>query len=582
MPEGLPAAQQQVVSLLNQRGDLRGSQIAAVLPHLDWEKTAAALKKRGLVTTSSMLNPVKVRPKTIRMVQLILTPEELAGIDARLGSRPEVNARRKAVLDFLARQRWPVEMPWLLVETKANAQDLQKLAELHLVAFSESEIWRDPLGKMPELDDTPHILTPAQQQAWQTLHAGLNHAAGGDPVQPYLLYGVTGSGKTEIYLHAVAETLRLGRQAVVLVPEISLTPQTLRRFLARFPGQVGVIHSRLSMGERYDTWRRVRAGLLPVVVGSRSALFAPLPNPGLIILDECHDDSYYQGDLQPNYDAVSAAAAYARLSRAVMVAGSATPDIEQMHRAGRGEWRLLSLPERLTTAQPGTPTSAGIIQELPSVEVVDMRAELKSGNRAIFSRALQAALKRVLAAGQQGILFLNRRGSATYVFCRACGAALHCPRCDRPLIFHSPTAALTCHTCGYQRKLPPKCPVCSSTQIRQLGTGTERVESELQALLPQARILRWDAETTRQKGAHEIILSHFIAHRADFLVGTQMLAKGLDLPLVTLVGVVLAEVGLNLPDYRAGERTFQVLTQVAGRRRAQRPGGTGLLPNLPT
>ena len=359
----------------------------------------------------------------------------------------------------------------------------------------------------------------------------------------------------------------------------------MRRFLARFPGQVGLVHSKLSEGERYDTWRRARLGLLKVVIGPRSALFSPLPDIGLIVADECHDGSYYQSE-PPFYHAVEAAKVYARLCGAVCILGSATPGIVQRYQAEVGESVRLELPRRIQTSE--VLKTSDVYGSLPPVRIVDMREELKSGNRGIFSRALTEALAEVLERKEQAILFLNRRGTATYVFCRECGYVAKCPKCDTPLTYHvegqksnvsgqsdirPPTFDLRCHYCGYHRQLPKTCPACGSDQIRQYGLGSEKVEAEVQRLFPQATTLRWDWETTRQKDAHEIILSHFVAHRADVLVGTQMLAKGLDLPLVTLVGVVLADVGLNLPDPFAAERVFQVLTQVAGRAGRSARGG---------
>jgi primosomal protein N' (replication factor Y) len=390
---------------------------------------------------------------------------------------------------------------------------------------------------------------------------------------PFLLHGVTGSGKTEIYIRAAEEAVRRGRQALILVPEIALTPQTVRRFLVRFPGQVGLVHSKLSDGERYDTWRRARAGLLKVIIGPRSALFTPLPDIGLIVLDECHDASYYQSE-PPFYHAVTAAQHYARLCGAVCLLGSATPPVAARYQAERGKMHLLDLPQRIRNGQTDT-SDAG----LPPVHIVDMREELKAGNRSIFSRRLLESLAETLARGEQAILFLNRRGTATYVFCRECGYVLKCPQCETPLTQHVEGQApdLRCHRCGYRRQTPRKCPNCGGTQIRAYGLGSEKVESEVQALFPSARTLRWDWETTRHKDAHEIILSHFAAGRADVLVGTQMLAKGLDLPKVTLVGMVLADVGLNLPDPFAAERAFQVLTQVAGRAGRSALGGQAIL-----
>ncbi|HOD05115.1 MAG TPA: primosomal protein N', partial [Anaerolineaceae bacterium] len=344
------------------------------------------------------------------------------------------------------------------------------------------------------------------------------------------------------------------------------------------------VHSRLSPGERYDTWRRARSGELDVIVGPRSALFAPLARLGLIVLDECHDGSYDQDDNPPSYHAVSAALTYARLTGSVIILGSATPEITQRYQAQEQGWTVLSLPNRILAhrEQVSLPEDSAQSPEitslpLPPVTIVDMRQELQMGNRSIFSRELTANLERALSAGQQAILFLNRRGSATYVFCRACGHVLKCPRCDLPLTYHVNQSGLLCHTCGYTRQMPTKCPQCKSDQIRQYGAGTERVEREVQERFPTVRTLRLDAETVQQKGSHEIILSHFVHHRADVLIGTQMLAKGLDLPLVTFVGVVLADVGLNFPDYRAGERGFQLLSQVVGRAGRSPLGGRAVI-----
>jgi primosomal protein N' (replication factor Y) len=332
-----------------------------------------------------------------------------------------------------------------------------------------------------------------------------------------------------------------------------------------------LVHSKLSEGERYDTWRRARLGLLKVIIGARSALFSPLPNIGLIVADECHDSSYYQAD-PPFYHAVTAAQAYAQLAGAVCILGSATPTVVQRYRAegseGIGErgMKRLELPKRIFESG------------LPPVEVVDMRNELKAGQRGIFSRFLLKELESTLERGEQAILFLNRRGTATYVFCRDCGYVLRCPNCDTPLTLHvEEKERLLCHHCGYERGKPRTCPNCGGKQIREYGLGSERVEAELSSLFPHVRPLRWDWETTREKHSHEMILTHFAAHRADVLIGTQMLAKGLDLPLVTLVGIVLADVGLYLPDPFAGERVFQVLTQVAGRAGRSERGGKVVL-----
>ncbi len=567
-----------LLELLKTRGPLRGRQIDRHFSRVDWRKTAEALARRGVLTRQSVLPPPSVRPKFVRTAQLAVPPAEAEAALSDLGKTEATRARRQAALRFLIEEPQAVNVSWVYAASGCTLADLQELAERGLIVLRETEIWRDPLAKIepggPE--ETPPDLTADQQKAWEAIEAAF-----ASPVasQPFLLHGVTGSGKTELYLRAAAEAARRGKQALILVPEIAITPQMVRRFLARFPGQVGLVHSRLSDGERYDTWRRARLGLLQVVIGPRSALFTPLPNPGLIVLDECHDSSYYQAE-PPFYHAETAARQYARLCGAVCILGSATPSVVQRYQAESGASLRLALPRRIV--QPN----------LPPVEVVDMRAELKSGHRAIFSRVLIENLARVLDSGQQAILFLNRRGAATYVFCRECGHVLKCPNCDTPLTYHieSPasrsgqaeearpaTSDLRCHRCNYRRRMPQTCPACGSRQIRAYGLGSEKVESEVQALFPSARTLRWDWETTRQKDAHEIILSHFAAGRADILIGTQMLAKGLDLPRVTLVGVVLAEVGLHLPDPFAAERTFNLLTQVAGRAGRSALGGRVIL-----
>jgi primosomal protein N' (replication factor Y) (superfamily II helicase) len=602
-------AQKRLLDLLKKRGPLRGSQVDLALPRLNWRAAARSLLNHGQITALSVLPPPSVHAKLVRTVQLACPQETAEGSLAALGKPASKSLeRRQAMLRFLLREPGPVDVAWVYAESGGNLIDLRYLAERGLVVLGESEVWRDPMEQVVDQPTSAPPLTRDQQTAWEHVQNQLREAAAGRTVLPVLLHGVTSSGKTEIYLRAVEEIIRMGKQAIILVPEISLTPQTVRRFSGRFPGQVGLVHSRLSAGERYDTWRRSRLGLLPVVVGPRSALFTPFGKLGLIVVDEFHDDSYYQSDPPPSYHAREAAIAYARLAGAVCLLGSATPDVVSVYQASQGHWQYLRMPERVlahTQAVRAQVERLGIASNfqplegqaetisLPPVQVVDMRLELQSGNRSIFSRQLQAALTKALEQEEQAILFLNRRGTATYVFCRNCGYVLKCPRCDLPLTYHilSPSneadhvlvlgaearPALICHSCGYNRKLPSTCPQCSSRQIRQYGTGTERVEVEVQTLFPKARTLRWDYETTRHKGAHEVILGHFASHRADVLIGTQMLAKGLDLPLVTLVGVVLADVGLNLPDYRSPERTFQLLTQVAGRAGRSPLGGQVIL-----
>jgi primosomal protein N' (replication factor Y) (superfamily II helicase) len=604
----LGKTQARLVRLLRQRGPLRGRQIDAALPRGDWRSAARSLAHMGILQTQPVLPAATVRPKTVRTALLACPPDEAQkSMESLARKNSPALARRQTILRYLIEEKGAVEAPWLYAASGGNASDLVALAEQGLIHLSEAQIWRDPLGDLQYTPSQPLELTPDQKNAWGAIKASLQRTARGQQTAATLLHGVTGSGKTEIYLYAVEETLSLGRQALMLVPEIAMTPQTVRRFVARFPGQVGLFHSGLSSGERYDTWLRARQGKLPVIIGARSALFMPFSQLGLIILDECHDDSYYQSENMPHYHGRDTAQQYAQMINALCLMGTATPDVESRYLADQNKLVYLRLPERILAhrqaiqnqlarlenqrsaaagARPvrsryRSATGEAEASDLPPVTLVDMRQELKAGNRSIFSRALQDALQQTLQENEQAILFLNRRGSATHVLCRDCGYILKCPRCDIPLIYHREfqqrQQILVCHRCSYQRKSPSTCPECGSKYIRHLGAGTQRVEEEVHQLLPEARVLRWDYETTRQKGAHEIILAHFSNHQADVLVGTQMVAKSLDLPLVTLVGIVLADTGLNLPDLRAAERTFQVLSQVAGRAGRSPLGGHVIL-----
>ena len=574
-----------LIQLLASRGPLRGRQIARSLPRIEWRRALDALIRRGIVGTSPVLEAPGVGRKRVRSVRLAGEVEVGSVSEDRLGNpRRPAFSRRKRMLALLAHQPAPIELPRLRAETGATPLDLRWLESHGLIVLQEAEVVRDPLEDVDFVPAKPPELTRDQALAWEPIRSAICGDTSAKRI-PFLLHGVTGSGKTEIYLRAVAETLRTGKRAIVLVPEIALTPQTVRRFLARFGDQVGLMHSRMSPGERYDTWRRCRSGELKVIVGPRSALLTPLPEIGLIVLDEEHDDSY-KHDQSPRHHARETALAYAEILGAVCVLGSATPDVVSAYRAEKGRLTRLSLPQRILghrlrlqdqAARLGVRPAYHSVEgeaeaiELPPVRVVDMRQELKAGNRSLFSRALQQALLETTEAGQQAILFLNRRGTSTYVFCRDCGYVATCPKCEMPLTHHSHARTLLCHHCGYHRQAFDACPDCKGRRIRHFGAGTQRIQAEVEQLLPRTRTLRWDWDTTRTKGAHSAILGDFAAHRADILIGTQMIAKGLDLPLVTLVGVVSADTGLNLPDYRAPERTFQVLTQVAGR------AGRGLL-----
>ena len=554
-----------LINLLRLRGPLRGRQIDTHFARVDWRKTAGYLVRRGMLASNSILPPPRVRTKYIRVAQLAAPPETAEAAMESLGTKQTI-VRRQSALRFLIQQPEAINISWIYAESGCNLNDLQELEERGLIRLFESEIFRDPLERVGRQVDTYTgtqvvELTPEQDFALGKVTDALRAWQH----ESFLLQGVTGSGKTEIYIRAAQEVVKYGKQAIILVPEIALTPQTVRRFLSRFPGQVGLVHSKLSEGERYDTWRRARAGQLKVVIGARSALFTPLPNVGLIVADECHDSSYHQSE-PPFYSAVDAAQIYTRLCGAICILGSATPKVEQRYSTEKNHIHKLELPKRIVESG------------LPPVHVVDMRDELKAGQRGIFSRLLLDELESTLKRGEQTILFLNRRGTSTYVFCRDCGHVLKCPNCDTPLTFHTENKErLLCHTCGYERGKPKSCPQCGGKQIREYGLGSEKVEAEVNALFPRAKTLRWDWDTTRKKDAHEMILTHFANHKADVLIGTQMLAKGLDLPMVTLVGIVLADVGLQLPDPFVGERVFQVLTQVAGRAGRSERGGKVVL-----
>ena len=446
-----------------------------------------------------------------------------------------------------------------------TAKLLKAAREGRLMAPTLDPIPAAPPALPPPLPGPP--LTIAQQSAARRICAAIEareHRA-------FLLHGVTGSGKSHVYMAAVAKALALGRQAIVLVSEIALTPATVARFEERFPGRVALLHSRQSPAEHRRAWERVRRGEADVVIGPRSALFAPVRRPGLVILDEEHEPAYKQ-EASPRYHAREVALWWGQLARAPVVLGSATPDVESYYRAERGRYTLLKLPARFPRGG-----AAGEARALPPVEVVDMRAELRRGNTSIFSESLATALRETLARGEQALLFLNRRGAATCVSCRDCGHVMACRRCDAPLVYHRADELLVCHRCNRRRPPPASCPSCGGARIRYFGLGTQRVEAELRAQFDGARIIRWDHDATARRDAHAKLWRAFEAGEADVLVGTQMIAKALDFPRVTLVGVVLADVGLFLPDLRAGERVFQLLSQMAGRTGRGALGGRAIV-----
>lgn len=441
-------------------------------------------------------------------------------------------------------------------KTGASQATVRDMIKKGLLFAREREVRRNPYEvKEDEIRSAPLQLNQEQAQALDAISSAIS----AQKHETFLLHGVTGSGKTEVYLQAIAKCLDMGRQAIVLVPEISLTPQTVERFKSRFGDQVAVLHSRLSDGERYDEWRMVKTGQVQIVIGARSAVFAPFANLGLVILDEEHETSYKQED-NPKYHAREAAITRAKITGAAVVLGSATPSVECYTRALAGRYRILNLTKRVMS------------RPLPEVKIVDLREEIGAGNRSIFSKELVGSIQEVIGRKEKVMLFLNRRGYSTFVVCRECGFVLRCPRCSISLTLHTGHNHMRCHYCDYMRDIPSRCPQCGSNTIRHFGIGTQRVEQEVKKAFPEATVVRMDMDTTGKKGDHEKILGAFKEGKIDILVGTQMIAKGLDFPDVTLVGVITADTALNLPDYRSAERTFQLLAQVAGR------AGRGELP----
>ena len=512
------------------------------------------LQALDLVEIEERLSGPRVRARMVRMIHLRSPADEACRAADRLDRRAP---RQAAALRFLAAAEGDLDLSLMLHRTGVSRGVVQALEKKELVEIISRERYRESYAEMSAETAAQHTLTEHQQQALDRICGAVAAAR----FEVFLLHGVTGSGKTEVYLRAIERTLQAGRQAIVLVPEISLTPQMVSRFRAHFGSQVAVYHSGLSAGERYDAWRRMQDGTCRIAVGARSAVFAPLENVGLIVVDEEHVDSYKQTEAQPRYHARDVAIMRGQRAGAVVLLGSATPSLESFQNAHRGKYIGCTLPHRVD----GLP--------LPPVEIVDMCREKREENWSIFSRTLVDKISRRLERGEQIILFLNRRGFSTCIRCQECGFTMTCPHCDVTLTYHSQDLTVKCHYCGYRRKAPDVCPDCGGQNIRFRGTGTQRVEDELAERFPAARVLRMDRDTTRRKGAHLRILQRFREGRADILLGTQMIAKGLDFPRVTLVGVLMADVGLNMPDFRSAERTFQTITQVAGRAGRSALGG---------
>jgi len=545
-------------------GSALGEAILAALGEAGGEMSLDALKKKfGAGDAAAEVGQLEsdgsverkfglTRPAASAKSRLVVRATEAGRADGALDKLP---ARQRDILDELLTRGGIEFQSDLLAHSGASGASLKSLAGKEMVEVAGEEVLRSPWVGSHE-DATRHHPNPAQQHAIDSISGAIK--SGGHRV--FLLDGVTGSGKTEVYIRAIETALSKGRGAIVLVPEISLTPQTVERFESRFPGQVAVLHSRLGPGERFDQWRGVREGRYRVVVGARSALFAPVSNLGIIAIDEEHEPSY-KSDTSPRYHARDVAAVRAKMAGAVLVLGSATPSFESIERARAGAYERLELPGRIDN------------RPMPDVELVDMREVGGAGEVPLLSRPMLGALSRTVSAGDQAILFLNRRGFANYMQCRSCGEIMGCDECEVSLCYHSRGHMMLCHHCGKRWAVPEVCPVCGAGPMKQYGAGTQRVEEEVLKHLPGVRTIRMDADTTTTKDAHWHLLGSFRAGEAQILIGTQMIAKGLDIPGVTLVGVINADTALALPDFRASERTYQLLTQVSGRAgRGLRPG----------
>ena len=470
---------------------------------------------------------------------------------------PKRANRQISALQYLLNANSPIKRSMLVKQFGGSI--IRALESRKLISRIRVRFERDPLLGIEVDPDNPPVLTEYQASALLQIEESLE----GLKSQVFLVHGVTGSGKTEIYLKALEKAISMGKRAIVMVPEISLTPQTVGRFMSRFPGKVSVLHSGLSDGERYDQWWGIWEGRYNVVIGARSSIFAPLEDLGLIVIDEEHEHAYKQSDIAPRYHSREVALKLASITGATIVMGSATPDIGTYSKAVGGQYRLISIPERV--GYQNRHEDLKYNWSLPNVYVADMRDELSKGNRSIFSKMLFDSMYRTLDSGQQVMLYLNRRGSGSLVQCRDCGYVVHCKRCDMAMSYHTYVDKLLCHRCNARSDMPNSCAECGNKRIRYLGLGTQRIVDEVYKEFPGASVLRWDSDVVANDKDHRAMTHKIQSGQAQVVVGTQMIAKGLDFPNIGLVGVILADIGLFLPDFKASERVFQLLCQVAGR-----------------
>ena len=513
------------------------------------ESTLSYYQLKKAVEAGDLAIEYIVESKITKKFETMIRPkQEIHLLEEAIAELPKTAKKQHAILDYLIENPEEISQKVLLSKFQTSNNTIKTLVEKKLLETYRKEVFRNPYDDDSIIRTKPLELTEEQEQAIEPILKSIEQ----EEHEVFLVHGVTGSGKTEIYLQAIQEVIHKGKEAIVLVPEISLTPQMVNRFKGRFGKNVAVMHSALSAGEKFDEWRKIQRKEVQVVVGARSAIFSPFENLGIIIIDEEHETSYKQED-QPRYHARDVAIERGKNNHFPVVLGSATPTLESFARADKGVYKLATLNKR-TNDKP-----------MPEVITVDMRNELHAGNRTMFSRLLMDKIADCLAKGEQIVLLLNRRGYSTFIMCRDCGHVKECPHCDIALTYHKNNNRLKCHYCSYEEAVPTICPECNSDLIRYFGTGTQRVEEALTQLIPEARVLRMDVDTTRRKGAHEKILNQFAEKKADILLGTQMIAKGLDFENVTLVGVLTADSMLHLPDFRSSEKTFQLLTQVSGR-----------------
>ena len=547
----LTPLQNRVVDYIARRNSATQDTLVRALGDSAAASVASLVRRDILVREYALPDPaIKHRYRTL----IALAPDTASDIDEWLA---ETRARKQvAFVEHLREADGPLDITEARREFGGTI--VKTIMDKGWLTTRTALIDRDPLeGRMFE-EAGPLLLTVEQSEAATAIHGAFAQPSEHD--RTFLIEGVTGSGKTEVYLDAVDCCVQMGKQAIVLVPEIALTFQTIERFAARFPGEVAVLHSGLSDGERFDQWWKIRRGQYSVVIGSRSAIFAPVPDLGLIVIDEQHEWTYKQHDAAPRYHAQQVAMRLSDLTRALVVMGSASPDVGAYYAGMRGSHRLHRLTQRYSDEEDERRS-----RELPTVEIVDMRKEMVAGGGDMFSRMLLEELEKCIGSGQQAMLFLNRRGTSTHLRCFSCGYSLRCNSCDVSVTFHAETGSYICHYCGRRRRPPTSCPQCLRYRLRRYGFGTEAVAEAVRRGYPHVDVLRWDRDVATSPRAHEDILTRFRSGEAQVLVGTQMIAKGLHFPSVSLVGVVSADVGLSIPDYRAGERAFQLLLQVAGR-----------------